>query len=62
LNGEIFRINNINNYSKVNAIVVYVLNKRGGYCEKEIECINNHKNCNGYSGNRVNHTCFIKQS
>ncbi|HHA6370882.1 TPA: hypothetical protein ACOND9_001421 [Staphylococcus aureus] len=33
----------------MNAIVVYVLNKRGGYCEKEIECINNHKNCNGYS-------------
>lgn len=43
MNGELIGINNINNYLKVNAIVVYVLNKRGGYCEKEIECINNHK-------------------
>ncbi|HAR7185138.1 TPA: hypothetical protein I2T92_03580 [Staphylococcus aureus] len=35
MNGEIIRINHINNYLKVNAIVVYVLNKRGGYCEKK---------------------------
>lgn len=60
MNGEIIRINYINNYLKVNVIVVYVLNKWGGYCEKEIECINNYKNCNGYSGNCVNYMCFIK--
>lgn len=40
MNGELI---GKNNYLKVNAIVVYVLIKRGGYCEKEIECINNHK-------------------
>lgn len=60
MNGEVIGINFIYNYLKVNVIVVYVLNKWGGYCEKEIECINNYKNCNGYSGNCVNYMCFIK--